>query len=147
MSNIIEKLKYVNTKRIDKTEAQYRMLIGLRSNGKTSACLETCLKDCIREGSQMAVIRRWDTDFKGGNSAKTCFDGLVARNVIYEATNYVWQGVKYFNGAWYFTRFDEELEKDVMSSRNITSINTAEVLNVLNDLKSNIYKRMLLSYL
>ena len=115
MSNIIEKLKYVNTKRIDKTEAQYRMLIGLRSNGKTSACLETCLKDCIKDGSQMAVIRRWDTDFKGGNSAKTCFDGLVARNVIYEATNYVWQGVKYFNGAWYFTRFDEELEKDVMA--------------------------------
>ena len=135
----MQNLKYVTTKRIDKTDAQYRIFIGLRSNGKTSASLESSLRHCVKNGTQLAVIRRWDTDFKGGNSAKTCFDGLVNRGIIYEITNGTWEGMKYFNGAWYFTRYDESLEKDVMSD---TPIAYAFSINMEEHYKSGSWPRV-----
>lgn len=134
-----DELKFVNTKRIDRTDAQYRFLIGLRSNGKTSACLESSLKYCVKSGTQMAIIRRWDTDFKGDTSAKTCFNGLSDRGIITEITNGVWDGIKYYNGAWYFSRVDADTEKTV---RNDIPIAYAFSINMEEHYKSGSWPRI-----
>ena len=52
----MQNLKYVTTKRIDKTDAQYRIFIGLRSNGKTSASLESSLRHCVKNGTGLSTL-------------------------------------------------------------------------------------------
>ena len=59
-------MKYYSTKRIDSTGAQYRLVFGERSNGKTYAALFRALENYAKDGkSTFAYIRRWDEVWSG----------------------------------------------------------------------------------
>lgn len=58
-------MKYYSLKQILKKNAQYNIIIGERSNGKTYACLLHCLKEYICNGNQFAIVRRWKEDVRG----------------------------------------------------------------------------------
>ena len=49
--------------------ADYNIIYGERSNGKTTAVLRYGLDDHIKSGyvNQIAIVRRWEEDFKGKN--------------------------------------------------------------------------------
>ena len=55
-------MKYYSLKKILSHKATYNMIIGERSNGKTFAVHEHALKKFWKDGSQLAVIRRWQDD-------------------------------------------------------------------------------------
>ena len=57
--------KYYNLNTILKTKSTYNMIIGERSNGKTYSALKYGIAQYFKNGSQIAIIRRWQTDIRG----------------------------------------------------------------------------------
>lgn len=102
-----KKLKFYSLKHILAKEAHYNVIYGERSNGKTYAVLEYGLQRYFETGEQMAIIRRWEEDFSGANSARTCFDSLSMNgngtNAISEMTCGEYSGVSYYSGRYYLT--------------------------------------------
>ena len=58
--------------------ADYNVIYGERSNGKTTAVLRYGLVDHINSGyeNQLAIVRRWEEDFKGKNGQQM-FENIV----------------------------------------------------------------------
>lgn len=123
-----EKKKYYCLDRIKECDAQYNVIYGERSNGKTYATLKELLEAYVKSGAQFAYLRRWDTDFKGKRGA-SLFDGLVRDNVISDLTNGEYNSVYYWSGRFYLSKFDKENLSRVNSPEPIGyafAINTME---------------------
>lgn len=112
------KNKYYSLKNILAKQAQYNMIYGERSNGKTYAVVtEQILENFITSGyvEQGAIVRRYDDDFIGATSARSMFNSLMnngnGENVIKKRTQGKFDGVEYYGGAFYMTRYDEKTEK------------------------------------
>ena len=110
-----EKLKFFTLKNILAKGAKYNVIFGERSNGKTYAVLKYAYEKFLETGEQLAIIRRWDEDFVGANSAKTCYDSLMCNgngvNVIEKLSKGEYTGVEYYAGKYYLTIKDEETQK------------------------------------
>ena len=102
-----EQGEYYTTEEIDKYKAQYNVIIGKRSNGKTYSILKKILTNYVENGKQGAYVRRYREDFKG-KRGDTLFDSLVADNVILQLTDGKWTNVRYYSDRWYLARVDEE---------------------------------------
>ena len=99
--------KYYSLTNILKRDAQYNIIFGERSNGKTFACLEYGLKQYVKTGKQMAYVRRSKEDFIGRRGG-AMFDALVAAGVITKLTAGQWSGVYYYSSRWYLCRYDDK---------------------------------------
>lgn len=84
-------------------DARYNIIIGERSNGKTYGCLQYGLERYFKDGSQIAIIRRWEEDFRN-KTASTMFDALIHNRVIEKLSRGRWNGVKYESHRWFFTK-------------------------------------------
>lgn len=102
-----KKPKYYSLRNILSKNAQYNIIIGERSNGKTYACLEYGLKQYIETGKQTAIIRRFREDFIGRRGA-SMFDALVANGLVEKYTKGEWNNIYYFSSRWYLCRYDEK---------------------------------------
>lgn len=121
-----KKTKYWSCQKLLKTMvdngAPYGIAFGERSNGKTYQAKEWGLKGFhtkeldikgyIDDGSQLAIVRRWQDDFKGKRGA-TLFDDLATSGKIKEWTNGEWEDVYYYSNRWYLCKFDEKLNKRI----------------------------------
>lgn len=111
--------KYFSLDRIMKKAptAKYYIFFGERSNGKTHAVLEYGIKNYLKTGAQMAIIRRWQDDFKGKRGS-AYFDSLVCDglgvNKIKKYSNGKFDHVVYYSSRWYLAYYDEELKKDIL---------------------------------
>lgn len=114
----MKKIKYYNPKKIDELNAQYNMIIGERSNGKTYAILNKILQLYFSKGEQGAVVRRWQDDFKG-KRALQMFAPLVADNLVYKYSNGQWDRIDYRSGCWYPARYDEQTDTTVRGDEPI----------------------------
>ena len=105
---------YYSLDNILKYEADYNIIIGERSNGKTYACLKYAISKYYSSGysEQFALIRRWKEDIKG-KRGDTLFSPLIANNDIYEITRGEFSHVVFYNGRYYLANYDEELDKYV----------------------------------
>lgn len=110
----MSKIKYYTLDRIKEKDARYNVIFGERSNGKTTAVLIEGVKRWKATGEEMAIIRRYDEDFIGANSARTCFNSLICdgfgRNQISDLTDGEFDGVEYYGGRYYFTVPDAKNE-------------------------------------
>lgn len=110
------KLKYWTPDEIKKKNARYNVIFGERSNGKTTGVLIEGFKRYIEDGSQTAIIRRYDEDFVGANSAKTVYNSLVqdgnGENQIMKLSKGRYVGVEYYAGKYFLTRWDEKQERE-----------------------------------
>ena len=114
----MKKIKYYNPKKIDELNAQYNMIIGERSNGKTYSILNKILQLYFSKGEQGAVVRRWQDDFKGKRSLQM-FAPLVADNLVYKYSNGQWDRIDYRSGCWYPARYDEQTDTTVRGDEPI----------------------------
>ena len=95
--------------------AQYYVLIGQRSNGKTFCVLERFLDSWwdSKETESNAVIRRWEEDFNKAKGAQT-FENLVKNdrrgNIVASKTNNRYNNVRWYNRAWWAIYEDEKGE-------------------------------------
>ena len=99
------KEKFYRLTNIKKYNAQYNVIFGERSSGKTFAVLELGLKNYIEKGKQLAIIRRWDEDFKG-KRGRQMFDNLVAAGKVKDMTNGEWTDVYYYSSQWFLSRME-----------------------------------------
>ena len=112
-----KRLKFYSTQRIDKEGAQYNMIIGERSNGKTYAVLnEKILKNYIETGKQGAYVRRWSKDLKR-KRGKAIFHAIVANGLVEKYTEGKYTNVTYGAGGWYLSYYDEENRRNVLDDR------------------------------
>lgn len=109
-----EELKFYSLEKILGYNADYNIIFGERSNGKTYAALEHGIKEFVNSGynNQTAIVRRWKEDIKG-KRAETLYNALEANGRIAELTNGEFTEVYYFNGRYYLSNFDENIQKHV----------------------------------
>lgn len=100
------KNKYYTLRNILKTNSVYNIVIGQRSNGKTYATLKYGIEQYFKNGGQMAIVRRWQTDIKG-NRASEIFSALIKNDEIYKISKGQYKGIHYYGGKFYLCNYDE----------------------------------------
>lgn len=130
-------LSFYSLERILKAEADYNIVFGERSNGKTYAALEYALKRFIASGfnTQFAYIRRWKDDIRGSR-AQTLFNGLADTGLISDLTHGEYTNVVFTNGRWFLAYYDDELDKWVTYMK---PVGFAFALNEMEHDKSTSY--------
>lgn len=97
--------KFYSLKSILSKNAQYNIIFGERSNGKTYAVLKYGLEQYINNGSQLAVVRRWQDDFTGKRGA-TMFNAIVSNGEVEKLTNGEWNNIYYYGSRWFLCKAD-----------------------------------------
>ena len=95
---------FYSTKNILEKGAQYNVIFGERSNGKTYSILKYGLERYISKGEQLAIVRRWKDDFTGKRGS-TMFDALESNNEIEKISKGKWSGVRSENLQFLFLPF------------------------------------------
>lgn len=107
------KQKFYSLKNILSKDAQYNIIFGERSNGKTYSVLKYGLEKFCKTGEQTAIIRRWSEDFKGKRGS-TMYQALVNNNEIEKLTEGKWTDVYYYSGRWYLCKYNEKEERTIL---------------------------------
>ena len=107
--------EYYSLDRIKTFNAQYNVIFGKRSNGKTYAVLYEGLKNYCEKGKQMAYLRRYREDFVG-KRGQTLFNALTSSGAVAELTNGKWDQVKYSSSQWFLARKDKKGDKIITDS-------------------------------
>ena len=102
--------KYYSLDNILSKNADYNIIFGERSNGKTYAALKYGIERYIKTGEQMAYIRRWREDLRG-KRAENLFANHVANGLIEELTDGKFNEVFYLSNKWFFSYYDKDKNK------------------------------------
>lgn len=138
-----EAIKYYTLDKILKENADYNLIIGERSNGKTTACLGYGLEEYCKYGYQLAVIRRYDEDFRGKNGTQI-MENLVKLGWVAKFSKGKYNNILYYSQRWYLTLTDEKgiVEKDekpfayafsLTAEQHIKSTSYPDIRNILFD--------------
>ena len=103
------KTKYWNINNILSKFCQYNMVIGERSNGKTYGTIKYGLEEFFKHGSEIAIIRRMEEDFRG-KRASTLFAPFIDNKVIEKLSKGKYNSVKYYSQRWYLQHIEEKKE-------------------------------------
>lgn len=99
------KQKYWDIRPIAKIPAQYYIIFGERSNGKTYGTLLHCIENYFKTGEQFAYLRRWGDDIKR-TKLSDLFSSIVMNGVINDLSDGQWNGIKYTNSKFYLMASD-----------------------------------------
>lgn len=102
--------KYYSLDNILSKNADYNIIFGERSNGKTYAALKYGIERYINTGEQMAYIRRWREDLRG-KRAENLFTNHVANGLIEELTDGKFNEVFYLSNKWFLSYYDKDKNK------------------------------------
>lgn len=105
------KIKYYSGDKIRKTGADYMVIFGERSNGKTYDTLLHCLIEYCETGRACAYVRRWDEDVKG-NSLYDSYSNLVSNNEIEKITKGEYNNFVCQNRRLYLCHYNDENKID-----------------------------------
>lgn len=107
---------YYTLKNILIQEADYNMIYGERSNGKTTAVLRYALEDYINSGyeNQLAIIRRWEEDFRGKNGQQM-FESIVKLGWVDELTDGKYNSIYYYSQRWFLCHYTEDGKRDLLA--------------------------------
>lgn len=100
------KQKFYSLKNILSKNAQYNVIFGERSNGKTYAVLKYALERYIQTGEQLAIVRRWQDDFTGKRGA-TMFNAIVSNEEVTKLTKGEWDDIYYYASKWYLCKYED----------------------------------------
>lgn len=108
----MSKVKYYTLDKILEYNADYNIIYGERSNGKTTAVLGYALKRYIESGftEQLGIIRRWEEDYKGKNGTQM-FEAINALGWIEKWTKGFYNTIYYWGQRWYLAKYDEQGKK------------------------------------
>ena len=142
----IDKYKYVSLAPMFKVcpNAQYYILVGQRSNGKTFCVIERFVDNWweSKETMSNAVIRRWEEDFtkaKGDKFFENLVNNAERGNIIASKTNNRYNSVVWFNRAWWAVYINEEGQEERISP---TPIAYAFAITQESHYKSGAYPRV-----
>ena len=95
-------------------DAQYYMIIGERSNGKTFSCIEYALDNYFNKGEQFAYIRRWQDDIKGKRGTelfKNFINNETRGNIIKSKSKGKYNTVIYRSHMWFMAYRNEDSDE------------------------------------
>ena len=92
-------------------DAQYYVVYGQRSNGKTYSTFDYCLEEYFKNGHEIAYIRRWKEDIKQSNMNKL-FDGLIRDGKIKKYSKGKYEEVLYYGRAFYLVGYENITKED-----------------------------------
>lgn len=130
-----EELKFYSLDRILKEKAQYNIIFGERSNGKSYSVLLYGLEQYFKTGKQLAIVRRFDDDIKQ-SKGETFFDGIIADGHIERLSGGKYTGIKYRSRKYYLSFHDDNIDRDVTDNKPFAY---AFAINVANRYKSTSY--------
>lgn len=107
-----KKSKFYRLNRIDETHAQYRIIFGERSNGKTYAVKERILENYAKSGKQGALVRRWYDDFKG-RRGQTMFEDMISTGVVSRFFGDKFNAIIYKSSQWFLAKREKNVIKEV----------------------------------
>lgn len=90
--------------------ADYNLIFGERSNGKTYAALSYGIEQFVKTGAQMAYIRRWMEDLRGKRS-ENLFANHAVNGFIEKVTDGKFNEVFYMGNKWFLSYYDKEKGK------------------------------------
>lgn len=104
-----EKIKYYSLDKILKYKAEYNIIYGERSNGKTTSVLQYALIDFCKSGyvNQLGIMRRWEEDFKGKNGSQM-FTSIIALGWVSKYSKGEYESIYYYGGKWYLCNYDDK---------------------------------------
>lgn len=112
--------RFYRVENILEKHAQYNLLLGERSNGKSYAVKEFCLKEAWERGAEFVYLRRWRVEIKY-RSVEKYFDDMVkaknGREAIKEMTGGEWSCIAVYQGEIFFARY--EGDKRIRSEKRI----------------------------
>ena len=85
-------------------DAQYYVVYGQRSNGKTYSTLDYATEDYFTNGGEIAYIRRWKEDIKQ-SKMNNLFSGLVRDGKIKKYSKGKYEDVMYYARAFYLVGY------------------------------------------
>lgn len=108
------KFKYYNIRNLFKEypDAQYYLVYGERSNGKTYSAKDYALEKNIKTGEQFAYIRRFGEDIRRKNLSNL-FSDMIDNGRIKELTDGKFTTVNYINNKFYLGKWDEDEQKTI----------------------------------
>lgn len=98
--------KFYSLDNMKKTNAQYRMLLGEKSNGKSYAVKSEVIKDAYLNGRKFIYMRRFKEDLKTID-VNAYFEDAPVRDI----TKHEWERVLYDKGTLYLANYNEEEDK------------------------------------
>lgn len=104
------KKQYYSLKRILQENADYNIIIGERSNGKTYAVLEHIIKDYLNNQNSGAYIRRWKDDLIG-KRAESVFTSFVENGSLEKLSGGKYDNIIFSKGKWHLAKYDNETKK------------------------------------
>lgn len=118
------KSNYYNLSNILKYKADYNVIIGERSNGKTYALLEKAVKDFCdgmerNQIIQTAYIRRWNDDIIG-KRIENLFNSIVSNGLISKYSKNKYDRVIFVKGCFYMAR--EATDDEIKATRYRKSV-------------------------
>lgn len=123
-------------------DCKYLICFGERSNGKTHSIIKYGLEDWVKNGRQIAILRRWYDDFQGKRGA-AYFDSLVCDgngvNQIKKITGGQYDRVVYQAQRWYLAYFNDELNKVVTQNEPFA---LAFAISMMEREKGNSYPKV-----
>ena len=96
--------------------ADYNIIFGERSNGKTYAALRYIICEYLESGKQGAYIRRWRDDING-KRMQLLFQSLVTNGEITTLTGGKYTGVFYISGKFFLSRINEDTGKIITDTK------------------------------
>lgn len=136
----MKKGKFYSLDKIKKHNAEYNLIVGERSNGKTYSVKMEILKEhaTSNDHKQGAIIRRWDEDFKGLRGSNM-FSDIVENGELQKLFGDKYDGITYYRHAWYLTKTDEKTGKPI---KEVEPFCYAFALTAMEHDKSTSYPRV-----
>lgn len=134
------KKKYYDMSKLLSCNANWNILYGMRSNGKSYAVKKYALEKAYKDNIKFVYLRRWSEDIKS-KEVNTYFDDMPVR----EITGGEYDGVIAYQGFFYFSYFEDDKEKRGKCIGRYCSLNQAERYKsqVFNDYGIIIYEEFL----
>lgn len=145
------KTKYYSLKRILGEHADYNVIYGERSNGKTFSVKhlilfgmhdrEIDIDGYLDNGSAGGIIRRYEEDFRKGKGASMwndIIDNPSEGNILEKKSKGRWNNIKFYSMAWYLSRWENGKEVEV----DDTPFCYAFALSSAEHYKSNSYPKI-----
>lgn len=111
------KIQYYTLENILKCNAEYNIIFGERSNGKTYASILYCLKEYVKTGYSTAYIRRYEEDVKSDMILQT-YQVLQINQEIEKITKNKYNAFKCDKRKLYLCKYDFENDKILSIDNN-----------------------------
>lgn len=114
---------------IDKKKAQYNLIVGERSNGKTYGAIKKAFKNYIENKKHTVLIRRFDEQLMPKNISDM-WTSFIQNKEVEELSNGEYNTIIYYRRKWYCAFYDdnenEYTKKDTTPFMHALSLNTME---------------------